>query len=440
MPRPYAFLDDAPLEERRTQAVMSRRYADPDSADDLGRLDPAAIESVREQAWPEARNADEMHEALMGLGVRHRRRSARHATGTAGCDRLRRHHRAATRCCSGDGAGLWFAAERLPQVQALYPQARCAPPIEAPAEFAAQAWSREDAALELVRSRLTGLGPITADALGAHAGAAAQRYRHARCSRSRAKATSCAAASRRPRHGASQEEWCERHLLARIHRYTIGRLRREIEPVEPRDFMRFLFDWQHVSKRRARQRPGSAGGVLAQLEGFEAPAAAWESELLPARVSDYSIAWLDDLCTAGRVAWTRLRSATANADGSGRAAPVRATPIVLLPRRQLALWTRLTAGQREDEPALSSRAREGRRCPARTRRVVLRRTRRRRAPAAHRTGGRAGRTRRARPRALRQLRRPARAAGAAVQAPVAITRVAAGARRCSASRMRGAGR
>ncbi|MDQ3289326.1 MAG: DEAD/DEAH box helicase, partial [Pseudomonadota bacterium] len=66
--KPYTFLDDAPLEERRTQAVMSRRYADADSADDLGRLDPEAIESVRGEAWPEARNSDEMHEALMGLG------------------------------------------------------------------------------------------------------------------------------------------------------------------------------------------------------------------------------------------------------------------------------------------------------------------------------------------------------------------------------------
>jgi ATP-dependent Lhr-like helicase len=152
------------------------------------------------------------------------------------------------------------------------------------------------------------------------------------------------------------EEWCERHLLARIHRYTIGRLRREIEPVEVRDFMRFLLDWQRVSKDARVSGPEALAGVLAQLEGFEAPAAAWEAELLPARVSDYSISWLDDLCTAGRVAWTRLRGASASSEGNGRTAPVRATPVVLLPRRQLALWTRLSAGQREDEPPLSSRA------------------------------------------------------------------------------------
>ena len=99
-----------------------------------------------------------------------------------------------------------------------------------------------------------------------------------------------------------EDEWCERHLLARIHRYTIGRLRREIQPVEPRDFMRFLFDWQRVSKGTRVSGPEALAGVLAQLEGFEAPAAAWESELLPARVADYQLSWLDDLCSAGRIA------------------------------------------------------------------------------------------------------------------------------------------
>ncbi|MDQ3056772.1 MAG: ATP-dependent DNA helicase, partial [Pseudomonadota bacterium] len=146
------------------------------------------------------------------------------------------------------------------------------------------------------------------------------------------------------------------HLLARIHRYTIGRLRREIEPVEPRDFMRFLFDWQRVSKATRVSGPEALAGVLSQLEGFEAPAVAWESELLPARVADYSISWLDDLCTAGRVAWTRLRSAAVSDATVGRAAPVRATPIVLLPRRNLALWTALTTNGSEDEPVLTSRA------------------------------------------------------------------------------------
>jgi ATP-dependent Lhr-like helicase len=150
-------------------------------------------------------------------------------------------------------------------------------------------------------------------------------------------------------------EWCERQLLARIHRYTIGRLRKEIEPVAAHDFMRFLCDWQRVSKATRGSGPEALANVLAQLEGFEAPASAWEAELLPARVADYSPSWLDDLCTAGRIAWARLRGATTSAEG-GHGGSLRATPVALLPRRDLALWTRATAGEHEDAPELSSRA------------------------------------------------------------------------------------
>ncbi|MEO6137790.1 MAG: DEAD/DEAH box helicase [Luteimonas sp.] len=343
--RPYAFLDDAPLEERRTQAVMSRRYSEADSAEDLGRLDPAAIESVREQAWPHARNPDEMHEALMGLGCV-TDDEAQASDWMPWLHTLAKDHRA-TRVNT-----LWFAAERLPQARALYPDAHCEPSIEAPAEFAAQPWTREHAALELVRSRMSGLGPTTAEALVATlalprldidtALLALESEGHVMRGRFTPAAPS--------------DEWCERHLLARIHRYTIGRLRREIEPVEPRDFMRFLFDWQRVSKDTRVSGPEALASVLAQLEGFEAPAGAWETELLPARITDYSISWLDDLCTAGRMAWTRLRGAATTSESNGRTAPVRATPIVLLPRRQLPLWTRLTATQRGDDPKLSTRA------------------------------------------------------------------------------------
>src|SRR5690606_3693753 len=130
----------------------------------------------------------------------------------------------------------------------------------------------------------------------------------------------------------------------RIHRQTLGRLRKEIEPVAAHDFMRFLAAWQRVSKDSRVSGPEALAGVLGQLEGYEAPAGAWESELLPARVSDYSLSWLDDLCTAGRITWTRLRGLPASAEGGGaRNAPVRATPIALLPRRQLPLWTQATA-------------------------------------------------------------------------------------------------
>jgi ATP-dependent Lhr-like helicase len=155
---------------------------------------------------------------------------------------------------------------------------------------------------------------------------------------------------------ASNTEWCERYLLARIHRYTINRLRREIEPVEPRDFLRFLFDWQKVSAGARVEGPDALAAVLAQLEGFEAPAAAWESEILPARVAGYEISWLDDLCLAGRIVWSRLRPRTSTGSEHG-AGPVRATPIVLLQRRNLPTWSALDATKDDGDATISSRAR-----------------------------------------------------------------------------------
>ena len=138
---------------------------------------------------------------------------------------------------------------------------------------------------------------------------------------------------------AAGDEWCERGLLARIHRYTVKRLRAEIEPVEARDFMRFLLEWQRVTPQARMQGPDAVGAVLAQLEGFEAAASAWETEILPARISEYEPGWLDEQCLAGRFLWSRL--AQRRSDPDRGAAPVRATPIVLLARRNLRSWLSL---------------------------------------------------------------------------------------------------
>lgn len=348
--RPYAFLDDAPLEERRTQAVQTRRYADPQSADDLGRLDIDAIDAVREEAWPEARDIDEMHEALMGLGVVSEQEAQAHPNWAEWLRRLAKGHRA-TLLSASPLQKVWVAAERLPQLRALHPDAPMQPSIEAPAEYAQQAWTREDAALELLRSRLTGLGPTPIAELAAALSIPATEAEMAML---RLQGEGYAMQGRFT-PGIGVDEWCERHLLARIHRYTLKRLRREIEPVEPRDFMRFLFDWQRVGRESRVSGPEALAGVLAQLEGFEAPAAAWEAELLPARVKDYSISWLDDLCTAGRMQWTRLRASAGDTSGTRGSTPVRATPIVLLPRRNAASWTKLAPEAAADD-TLSSRA------------------------------------------------------------------------------------
>jgi ATP-dependent Lhr-like helicase len=367
--RPYAFLDDAPLEERRTQAVQNRRYGDPESADDLGQLDADAIASVRDEAWPRARNADEMHEVLVALGVVADVEAAGNAGWATWLGELAASGRATRLTIDGASAdrpgrdprregrradlGVWVAAERLAQVRDLYPGASLQPVIALPVEYGEGFASRDEALRELLRARLGGLGPATAATLAAPLGLARAHVEHALLALQaegyvlQGRFTPLLAV-------AADAEWCERHLLARIHRYTLKRLRREIEPVEPRDFARFLFDWQRVGPTSRVSGPDALAGVLGQLEGFEAPAAVWEAEILPARVQDYASPWLDDLCTAGRTLWTRLRPLAG--DGRTAGTSLRSTPVLLLPRRAASLWTRL-APARADDAELGSRAR-----------------------------------------------------------------------------------
>ncbi|HET7837338.1 MAG TPA: ATP-dependent DNA helicase, partial [Variovorax sp.] len=350
--RPDAFLDDAPLEERRTQAVQNRRYVDPESADDLGQLDAEAIEAVRQEAWPRARSADEMHEALHGLGVV----SDAEALANAGWQdwlQALAADRRATRLAvaTAPGRGLWVAAERWAQVRTLYPGAAMAPEIEPPCDAAPPA-DADDVLRELLRSRLGGLGPVSAPALAASLGLPAADIEAALG----ALQTEGSVLQGRFTPGTPALEWCERHLLARIHRYTLKRLRQEIEPVEPRDFARFLFEWQRVAAASRVSGPEALAGILAQLEGYEAPAGLWEAELLPARVKDYAPAWLDELCTAGRTLWTRLRPLAIEGRPGGGSPSLRSAPILLLPRRSAALWTGLAPAPGNDD-GLGSRAR-----------------------------------------------------------------------------------
>ncbi|SEI69079.1 ATP-dependent helicase Lhr and Lhr-like helicase [Frateuria terrea] len=391
---PYAYLDDAPLEERRTQAVQNRRW-NAEDADDLGRLDPDAIAAVREEAWPQVRSGDEMHEALTLLGFVTDDEVAGNAGWRERLDALAKHHRATRFAIASDSApappraegwaegsrlpgtppketaglpaspgpssdpfvatfcpegrrveSVWVAAEVLPLWQVIHANATLHPPISAPPDYAAQPWTREDALLELVRRRLGGLGPITPAALAASLAVDPADVEPALL---RLQSEGYVMQGRFT-PDAPAIEWCERHLLARIHRYTIGRLRREIEPVSRRDLMRFLADWQHLTPDTRLEGPDGLIATLHQLEGYEAAAGAWESELLPSRVGDYASRWLDELCRAGRFGWNRLRA------GGGSAGPVRATPIVLLPRRQMPLWSSVAAGEQTQEQLLSSRA------------------------------------------------------------------------------------
>jgi ATP-dependent Lhr-like helicase len=346
--RPYAYLDDAPLEERRTQAVMARRWLDPESAADLGRLDPEAIARVRQESWPDPANADELHDGLVWLGFVTAEEAQATPEWAGWLEALAGQKRAAR--LRGPAGDLWITAERLPQFRVLWPDAPLDPAIAAPQSVAGRTWSREEALVEILRGRLEGLGPVTETALNAPLGLEQNEI-------AAALATLQAEGFAMRGHISSDagEQWCERRLLARIHHYTVKRLRAEIEPVAARDFLRFLFDWQRVSGDSRMEGPDAVEVVVGQLEGFEAPAAAWESEILPARISEYEPSWLDAQAMAGRISWARLRPRVSRPSGGERGpAPVRTTPIALLSRRHAPLWSSLSSTA--ESPAPSPRA------------------------------------------------------------------------------------
>ncbi len=379
--KPYAFLDDAPAEERRTLAVMNRRFLDAETAADLGKLDQAAIDRVREEAWPQAENADELHDALMQLGfisieegqrngwqglfeelVANRRASVFDPVSRAADFEPQRTERSAQSTAEEDSAtsamnsaasavksSLWVAAERLNHLQAIHPEASLTPQIDPPSHYANEDWSFADALVEVVRGRLEGLGPITVAALAESFSVPTSQIEIALTKlegegfamqgqftpvATQASALAASEDARLP------VEWCSRRLLARIHRYTLNRLRKEVEPVSAADFMRFLFVWQKVAPDHKVEGPQSVAAILDQLEGFEAPAGSWESEILPARVSDYDPAWLDALCLSGKLTWLRLSLPRLSPEKTSSSTPVRSTPIVLLNRKNIQTWNR----------------------------------------------------------------------------------------------------
>jgi ATP-dependent Lhr-like helicase len=365
--RPYAFLDDAPLEERRTQAVMSRRWLDPQSASDIGKLDPDAIQRVREEAWPDATNADELHDALLWLTfltepevdrqpgwaellgelTTQRRVTRLEVRGGAASTTASTHAVASiVPVLPTEASSIWVAVERLPLFRAVFPDAITAPPV---ADTATTEVSTETAVVEITRGRLEGLGPTTASALANTVSLPRSRIEVALAA---LQAEGFAMQGQFTTPAEPEPEWCERRLLARIHRYTVKRLRAEIEPTAARDFLRFLLEWQRVTPEGRMEGPDAVGAILGQLEGFEAPASAWETELLPARIGEYEPAWLDEQCLSGRFVWTRM--APRKSDPTRSVAPVRATPITLLARRNLRIWSSLT--EAAASASLSSKA------------------------------------------------------------------------------------
>jgi ATP-dependent Lhr-like helicase len=311
--KPYAFLDDAPLEERRTQAVYTRRAGDV-SANGLGALDLAAIVRVREEERPEPRDADELHDALLTVGFM--TEDEGHAFDF---EPLVRANRAALL------HGIWIAAERLPELLAIHPNLPA--PIAAPPSRQKE-WQRENAILELFRGRMSFIGPTTTAALAQSLDIEERDAEAALLA-----LESEGAILRGTFETRGVQEWCERRLLARIHRYTINRLRAEIEPVSAADFMRFLFLWQHVTPSAKLRGIEGLQAILAQLDGFEVAASGWERAVLPSRLDAYEPALLDMLCLTGEVGWARLSPATSTVVG--------ATPIALFLRANGDAWQSL---------------------------------------------------------------------------------------------------
>src|SRR5881296_2061354 len=335
--KPYAFLDDAPLEERRTQAVITRRGLDVKTAEDLGKLDQAAIDRVREEAWPDVSSADELHDALLVTGaLTSAECGTRNAEWQGWFDELVKAGRAGVLQA---GPGLWVAAERLPMLEAVFPGVRCEPALSVPERDRAKAWAREEAVRELVRGRLEVVGPTTAADVARSLGVAVADVDFA------LGALEHEGFVLRGRFtpGVAELEWCERRLLARIHRYTLDRLRQEIEPVTAADFMRFLLRWQRVAPDARAEGPEGLGAVLELLDGYEVPAGAWEADVLPARLGEYDPLWLDGLCLSGEIAWGRLSPAASSNGGGHKSGPIRTTPVALFRRDRGEVWRSLTA-------------------------------------------------------------------------------------------------
>jgi ATP-dependent Lhr-like helicase len=327
---PYAFLDDAPLEERRARAIQTRRTIRVDDVRDLGRLDPAAIDQVRTEAWPLVRDAEELHDTLLTVGAIGESEGAAWASYF---EKLVEQGRA-TRVRRDAGPTLWVAAEKWPVVMAAIPTASADPPVTLPEDLQREVPYHE-ARLALVRGRVEISGPTTATRIAQQIGLEPQGVLTAL---EQLEIEGLILRGQFTDESAGEMEWCERRLLARVHRLTLDGLRRRVQPVDAAVFFRFLLT--HHGIRGDKQLNDHAGrgnlkNVIARLQGFESPAGAWEHELLPSRLVTYEPAWLDEQFTAGEAVWGRLRPPRISEDRRGRPL-TRAMPISLARRADLA--------------------------------------------------------------------------------------------------------
>ena len=331
--RPYAFLDDAPAEERRTNAVINRRWLDPAEAKELGKLDIQAIEGVKQEAWPEVSNDFELHDALVLFGFLNTNEIKN--DWQLHFQSLEADKRAVCIATSAH-TSLWIATERIPQFIALFPDLKKQLTPILPEKLKTERWDSDKALIEIIRGRLEAIGPTIVDEIALSIGLPDDRILQTLLALEndgfvfRGQFTP----------GGESEEWCERRLLARIHRYTLQKLRKEIEPVSSADFMRFLFEWQHVSADNQMEGPDALLQTVKQLEGIEAAAASWESDILPARIKDYDYLWLDVLCLSGKIQWGKFRT-NGQQTSNKVSTPIKTTPISLVYRNKINYWKQI---------------------------------------------------------------------------------------------------
>jgi len=364
---PYAFLDDAPLEERRARAVSLRRV-DPRIAQEFGRLDPAAIKEVRRQAWPEVRNSDELHDLLLGVCLLPENFRPVYRPQAEVLIKAGRATLALWREQDSEQRA-YVAAERADLIRFAIPAVSLAPPVELPLGFNEKIESAEDAYRKIVQGWLEVAGPVSAETLAERLGLARAKIEAALIALESAGVVLRGqfSADARP---TAEAEWCDRVLLARIHRMTLGRMRKEIEPVSAADFMRFQMAWQHLSPGGKLRGRNGILQVIRQLQGLELPAPAWELQVLPARVENYDPADLEHLCLAGVVAWGRLKSGAAtNGDEAPQQpramrrnkrilAPARNAPISFLLREDIDAFLEASTLRFEQISTLSPMAQE----------------------------------------------------------------------------------
>ena len=336
---PYAYLDDAPAEERRTRAVRTRRHVDHDDESGIGRISADAIRSICESLSPHMINADELHDALVLAGTL----TTEELEHIAPSDNLSlwlsdlQAARRATEATINTDSGLRtfvVAAERWQEFSSVYPYANPSHPIATPSEYQRAQLSRDEAVVELVRARVQITGPFDASSMAQALSLPAADielaliYLETQGVVLRGEFT-------------APDQWCERRILARIHRASIRTERAMTKPVSRSVYLQFLFDWQYLSDETRLSGSQALDRILERLAGASAPAQSWESEILPSRSSDFDPTWLDHLCLAGKASWLRLSVDTQIAvQTTRRQTPLRRAPIALMARHDMELWMR----------------------------------------------------------------------------------------------------